>query len=372
MALSRINANSITDDSITVDQIADNAVHGRRNLIINGAMQVAQRGTSTSFAHDGTTSAYSLDRFQVVFANADELDFTVTQDSDAPDDFGNSLKVTTGTAESSIASDEYVFMRTKMEGQNLQHLKYGTSAAVSTTVSFYVKSSQTGTFGISMYSADGNRNIGTTYTINSANTWEYKTATFAGDTSGTINNDNGDALNVIWHLASGSDFDSTDNTSWGAYSNARWAFGHAQDGVVTTASATWQITGIQFEVGENASDFEHRSFGEEFSLCKRYYEKSYAYETAPGTSTTSGQMQGTREDGMFVAPARWQVEKRSSPSVTSYSSTTGTSGKVNNAASGSDETATISSTSSNGCNVGGTTGTLDDAFRFHWVADAEL
>lgn len=243
---------------------------GARNLIINGACTISQRGVSTSFAHDGTTSAYSLDRFEVVLANADELDFTVTQDSDAPDGFSNSLKVTTGTAESSIASDEYVFMRQKMEGQNLQHLKYGTSAAVSTTVSFYVKSSQTGTFGISMYSADGNRNIGATYTINSANTWEYKTVTFAGDTSGTINNDNGDALNVIWHLASGSDFDSTDNTSWGAYSNARWAFGHAQDGVVTTASATWQITGVQLEVGE-ATPFEHRSFGDELARCQRYY-----------------------------------------------------------------------------------------------------
>jgi len=162
-----------------------------------------------------------------------------------------------------------------------------------------------------MYAADGTRNIGTTYTINSANTWEYKTATFAGDTSGTINDDNGDALNVIWHLASGSDFDSTDNTSWGAYSNARWAFGHAQDGVVTTASATWQITGIQLEVGEQATPFEHRSFADELQRCQRYF-----YRLIPNNGGTVLPLHNEDDGGENIFIFGQLPEMRAGPTIT--------------------------------------------------------
>ena len=283
---------------------------GARNLIINGSCAISQRGVSTSFAHDGTTTAYTVDRFEfTISSNHETFDCTVTQDSDAPDGFSNSIKITTGTEESNIASDEFVFLRQRIEGQNLQHLKYGTSEAVSTTVSFYVKSSVTGTFGITMYSADGNRNIGTTYTINSANTWEYKTLTFAGDVSGTINNDNGDALNVIWHLSLGSDFDSTDNTSWGAYSAGRWAYGHAQDGVITTAGATFQITGVQLEVGE-ATPFEHRSYADELARCQRYYEK------IGGNSTYDPIGQGSqRTTGETYFHVYFKQIKRAAPTV---------------------------------------------------------
>ena len=316
----------------TVDQTADTAsapsVAAGSNLIINGNMAVSQRGVSTSFAHDGTTNTYTVDRFEFTMSNNHEtFDCTVAQDSDAPDGFSNCMKVTTGTEESSIASDEYVFLRQRIEGQNLQHLKYGTSAAVSTTVSFYVKSSVTGTFGITMYSADGSRNIGTTYTINSANTWEYKTLTFGGDVSGTINNDNGDALNVIWHLSSGSDFDSTDNTSWGAYSTGRWAYGHAQDGVITTAGATFQITGVQLEVGSVANPvFQHESFAETLQKCQRYYQKSYALGTVAGTATLVGREILQASGSTLSTTTRFTTEMRATPTVTCFGPQTGATG----------------------------------------------
>ena len=341
-----------------------------RNLIINGAMQVAQRGTSvSSFSSEGYAS---LDRWKLIGSNFGT--WTVSQSTDVPSGqgFGSSMKLDCTSADTSIGASDSLRLRQGIEGQNVQSLAKGTSGAKSVTFSFWVKSNKTGTYGFEFRDQDNTRHNCRTYTIDSANTWEKKTLTFPGDTSGALDNDNAMSLQPQWFLIAGSNLTSgSAQTTWGSAVAANRAVGHNVN-IADSTDNEWYICGVQMELGEQATPFEHRSFGEEFSLCKRYYEKSYAYETAPGTSTTSGQMQGTREDGMFVAPARWQVEKRSSPSVTSYSSTTGTSGKVNNAASGSDENATISSTSSNGCNVGGTTGTLDDAFRFHWVADAEL
>ena len=179
---------------------------GVRNLIINGAMRVAQRGTSISYAHDGTTSAYCLDRFKFILSsNNDQLDGTITQVSDGPTGFANSLKWTTGTAETTIDANESVYLEHKIEAQNLQHLEYGASTAKAITLSFYVKSSVTGTFTCGIYAGDSARIIGSTYTINSANTWERKTITFAGDTGGTINNDTGEGLRPVWSLVAGSD-----------------------------------------------------------------------------------------------------------------------------------------------------------------------
>jgi len=223
-----------------------------RNVIINGAMNVAQRG-SQSMAHDGTTSTHACDRFLAVFVNMDELDGTLSQDSSAPDGFANSLKWATGTAESAIAATEYYTIVQKIEAQNLQALKYGTSGAVPITLTFYVKSSITGTYGITLQQLDVSRNRGSTYTINSANTWEKKTITFSGDTSGVINDDNGEGLRVEWHLAAGS--------------------GHAQNGVATTAGATWFLTGVQLEIGQNPTEFEHEPYEATLAKCQRYFQQ---------------------------------------------------------------------------------------------------
>ena len=273
MPLSKIVANSITDNTITTDQIADTSVHGRRNLIINGAMQVAQRSTSETGRSSGGFA--TMDRFIVSNTGRDEHVYTEAQVSDAPDGFVYSFKMTTTTPETSIDANDGFWVEQKIEAQNVQHLQNGSSGALSTTLSFYVKSSQTGTFGVSLYKSDNTaRIINSTYTISSADTWEYKTITFAGDTAGGgIDNNNGEGLRDVWHLAAGSNYDSINSTSWADYGTQNWAGGHAQDGVITTTNATWQITGAQLEIGSQASPFEHRSFGEELESCKRYFQK---------------------------------------------------------------------------------------------------
>jgi hypothetical protein len=229
-------------------------------------MQIAQRGTSsTAFSYQ------TVDRFASFTAQTDELAINVEQSTDAPDGFSNSFKWTTTTAETTINSDEHVGFQTRLEGQSVQQLAHGTSAAKKVTLSFWVKSSITGTFAISIFKSDSFRIIGSTYVINSANTWEKKTITIDGDTSGSIPNDNSNEFQINWFLAAGSSLDSTDNSSWAAYTTGNWAYGQAQDGVITTTNATWQITGVQLEVGESATEFEHRPYTTELQLCKRYY-----------------------------------------------------------------------------------------------------
>ena len=256
--------------------LTNSQIGGRRNILINSAMQVAQRGTSLAMAHDGTNSDFLIDRWRTAFNAIDELDGTYAQVADHPlGGTGTSLKWTTGTAESAIASDEYGYIGQIIEAQNLQHLRYATSNAETITLSFYVKSSITGTFAVGFYKSDSTGRIfNKTYTINSANTWEKKTLTVVGDTdSGAgIVNDSGQGIWVSWHLGAGSDYSSGDSTSgWTDYANNKWASGQATNAVMTTAGATFQITECQLEVGEQATPFEHRSFGEELALCQRYY-----------------------------------------------------------------------------------------------------
>jgi len=281
--------------------ITNSQIGGRRNIIINGSASVNQRGDSTGVTADGY---YGPDRW--AYKTEGEETVSISQASDGPDGFANSYKVEVTTADSTIAADDYARVETRLEGQNLQHLKYGASGAESITLSFYVKSSVTGTYALGFYSADGSRNIGSTYTISSANTWEYKTLTFAGDTSGTINDDNGEALRIWFLLSAGSNFTSSDNTSWAGYSDSRVAYGHTTN-VIGTSSATWQITGVQLEVGSQATPFEHRSFGEELALCQRYYQKITGSDSIYVATTTEGI---SRINGM------WTTTMRSTPTST--------------------------------------------------------
>ena len=267
---------------------------GSKNFIINGSQNVSQRGTSFSFAHDGTTQAYTLDRFKFVMLNTDSLDGTVAQVSDGPSgtSFANSLKWTTGTAESAVASDEVMYAEQYIEAQNVAGLQYGTADAKPVTLSFWVKSSITGTFNSSLYQADGNRIMTKTYTISLANTWEYKTLTFAGDTGGTINDDTGEGLRPVWNIFAGSGYTSTDRTSWGSYSGTAWAFGHAQNAHATTAGATFFLTGCQLEIGEKATEFSHEPYSVTLEKAQRYYTKfqatsAYSYYGSGVSSATT-------------------------------------------------------------------------------------
>jgi hypothetical protein len=263
----------------------DNAIHGRRNLIINGAMQVAQRGTSVTGVNTG--GYYTVDRFRLANnGSPDELEFTHEQSTDAPTGFSKSLKLTVTTAETTLAADERVRLQQRIEGQNLQHLKYGTSDAEYLTLSFYVKSNVTGTYGIHLDNTDSGRNVCATYTISAANTWEKKTISIAGDTTGSFNNDNTRSLDVCWVLAAGTDYTSgTLATSWEGNTDANHA-PSGQANITDTVSNSWQIAGVQLEVGDIATPFEHRPYGEELSLCQRYYQvgrsKVSTYRTYAG------------------------------------------------------------------------------------------
>ena len=262
-----------------------------KNILINGGMTVAQRSTSTSMAHDGTTDAFGVDRFRISMGGTHEqLDGTFAQVTDHPLSVnGKSSKWTTGTAESSYDSDEYFYFAQLIEAQNVQHLQYGGSNAQSVTLSFYVKSSVTGTFACNLYKPDNTlRIINKTYAISSANTWEKKTITFPADTGGGgINNDNGQGLYAVWHLAAGSgSVGGGSNGAWKTYGGLTdWADGQATNAVATTAGATWQVTDCQLEVGEQATPFEHRSFADELQRCQRYYSQ---YDSTNGGWVGSG------------------------------------------------------------------------------------
>ena len=249
---------------------------GNKNFIINGAAQVQQRG-DLSISAGVTNEGFAPDRFHVLLSNMGQLAGTFTTVADAPDNTGltRSIKWTTTTPENSIDSNELYSIRHNIEAQNLQSLEYGTSDAKYTTLSFWVKSSVTGTFGITLYAPDANQTVTNTYTIASANTWQYVTWTIPPNTSGTINNDNGEGLRFIWQLASGSTYDggSSNQNNWISHVNGSWAYGHAQDGVVTTDNATFQLTGLQYEIGEKATEFEHESYSVTLEKASRYYHR---------------------------------------------------------------------------------------------------
>jgi len=276
-----IDASKIIDGAIAVADVADNAIteakiadaavvslkSGRKNLIINGAMKVAQRGTSfTNVANN----ALLLDRWKFKKDNTDQLVAGITQDSNAPSGFQSSLKYTTSTVETALAADEQVALMQYFEGQDISGFAYGTADAKTITASFWVKSTLVGVYGVWAYVADTNKDTGSTYTINVANTWEYKTITFPANTAGTCNYDNTLGFLLSFTLDAGTDLKTTNNTTWASSATGRKAYGHTAS-LITTSSSTWQIAGVQLELGSVATDFEHRSYGEELALCQRYF-----------------------------------------------------------------------------------------------------
>ena len=234
-----------------------------RNLIINGAMQVSQRGTSFT----SNPNAYTLDRWKF---NTNIGIFDVVQSSTAPAGFSNSLKVdctTTGTP----SGQEEGFVETKIEAQNLQHLQYGTSGAQPVTLSFYVKSNKTGSYGLWVYQEDAASQYAATYTISSANTWEYKTITIPGNTASAINNDNAIGFVIRYYLLAGSDYAGTPAETWTTtLTSNRTTSLNLGD---STANE-WLISGVQLEVGEKATPFEHKSYSDELAKCQRYYRQN--------------------------------------------------------------------------------------------------
>tara|TARA_B100000575_G_scaffold282386_1_gene273992 strand:+ start:404 stop:1492 length:1089 start_codon:yes stop_codon:yes gene_type:complete len=252
-----------------------------RNLIINGAMQVAQRSTSTASV---TGSGYhACDRWNLQLSSLGT--FTISQSTDAPAGFSNSFKVDCTTADASPAASDFMVVQQKIEAQTLRQLGYGASGAKAMTLSFYVKSNKTGTYEIMHFAADGTRAVNSTYTIDSANTWEFKSVSIPGDPSGTMNNDNGEGLRSLFYLGVGSQRQSgTTPTDWQAYAIANEAPSQTVNIADNTANE-WLMTGVQLEVGEQTTPFEHRSFGDELERCKRYFQQiGSGYGKASSTS----------------------------------------------------------------------------------------
>ena len=257
---------------ITCANINGAQIGGRRNLIINGAMQIAQRGTSTTMS--GSDSKYLCDRWRVKTTNVDNVAMTISQDATSyPTDFKQCLKIDITTAETSLDSNEYLQVQQRIEAQNLQHINNGTSSAKSLVLSFYVKAYQAGNYVVAIYKDDNTQRLITLpYTINASATWERKVLVIPADTSGGgIDNDTGIGYQLDWFLAAGSDYTSTDSTSWINYASTGYAYGQA----VNTMSSTdnyWQITGVQLEVGSQVTPFEYRGAGDELLLCQRYFQ----------------------------------------------------------------------------------------------------
>jgi len=256
-----------------------------RNIIINGDMSIAQRGTSES----GITNSayYTVDRWRTGISTGGT--WTQTQETDVPSGqgFANSTKLDCTTANASLGGGEIVYFSNRIEGQNLQYLKKGTANAESLTLSFWVKSNKTGTYICELYDSDNStRSISKSYTIDSANTWEKKTITYAGDTTGAFDNDNARSLDVNFWLVAGTNYTSgTLQTSWNTTTVANRAVG--QVNLADSTSNEWYITGVQLEAGDSATPFEHLPYDVNLRRCLRYYEELGVASFAQANDTTS-------------------------------------------------------------------------------------
>jgi len=294
MALTKVTTGTISDDAIE-------SLKGK-NLIINGAMQVAQRNSTQT----GITGAaqFVIDRMRTSFTLGTGA-YTLNHSTDAPEGFANSYHIDVTTAMTLGGANDGCGMLQQFEGQNLQHLKKGTSNAEDLTLSFWIKSTKTGTYIVELYDNDNTRQIAKSYTVNSSDTWEKKELTFPGDTTGSLDNDNQSSLWVNFFFAAGTTYTSgTLNTSWASHVNANRAVG--QVNALDSTSNNIYVTGIQLEVGDVATPFEHETYGETLAKCKRYYESVRAYFEG-----------GVPSGGMDVSVGViFSAEKRSGPTVT--------------------------------------------------------
>jgi len=300
MALSQVGLERLNTD--TTDKLGE-----RKNKIINGAMQVAQRGTSDSGI---TSSEYAdgPDRFKLGGSSFGTV--TVSQSTDSPNDFGNSYKVDVTTANGSLSAGSLLEIQTSLEGQDVQDFAKGTSDAKQYALSFHVKSTKNGTYVVMLFDHDNNRMVCKTYTVSDAN-WNKYTLIFPADTTGAFDNDNAKSFSVKFVLVAGTTFTSgTLQTTWGSSSNADSRVG--QVNFADSTSNDWYVTGVQLEIGSVATDFEHRSFGQELALCQRYY---YRW-TAGATNRYLWQGQSYSTSSCFGVIKEFPVTMRAVPTST--------------------------------------------------------
>jgi hypothetical protein len=344
---SGITSANIADGTITTDDILASDVSslksGRKNLIINGAMQVAQRGTSaTGLSSDANTGYKSVDRMKFMFSGTVGTVWSQEQSTDSPPNFQYSLK-TTATTGSVIAADNLDRLEYLIDSTEISQLGYGTTTPKTSTLSFWTKANKTGNFTASIYNQNSTRFFTSSVTINTADTWEYKTITIPGDTVALTGTS---AIGFRIFITYGAGPDKASGTrsldTWGTSLDTTMLYKNGTLDIGSTTNDYFSITGIQLEVGSVATDFEHRSYSEELALCLRYYEISpTAYLSSYG--------------GDSVANIAYKVEKRVTPTSTVTD------------ASASGITAGTSDSKGNYLYRSGTTGT-----SARLVADAEL
>jgi hypothetical protein len=307
MALTQVQSGILADSTQT---------YGMKNRIINGDMRIDQRNAGASVTQNDT-GIYTLDRWSAYGVVTSK--FAVRQNVNSvtpPAGFKNYLGCTSSSAYSITSGDIYIVQQ-NIEGYNVADLAWGTASASAVTLSFWVRSSLTGTFGGSI-TAGNSRNYPWSYTISLANTWEYKTITIPGDTSGTWGSTNGTGVIVNWSLGTGSSYSNAAD-SWTASSS--YSVPGAVS-VVGTSGATLYITGVQFEKGSTATAFDYRPFGTELQLCQRYYEKSYPVGVVPGTTGYVGPaavVARTTINGYCFYTVPYSVQKRATPSISLWS-----------------------------------------------------
>ena len=310
IAADNVTTAKIAAANVTAAKVSSDVSQLGKNLIQNGAYNVAQRGTSFA-AHADT---YSLDRW-LYSKDATAAAITVTQDTDVPagEGFGTSIKIDVTTADASIAATDLARFTQRIEAQNLVQLKYGASGAKTMVLSFWIKSTKIGTFSIFAFSEDGSRWFNASYTVDVTNTWEYKTVTIAGDTGGTITNDTGIGLIIGWTLIAGSNFVATADT-WAG--NADYAA--SSYSMLDSTSNNILITGVQLEVGSVATDFEHEPISVTLEKCQRYFEY-LSFGIVNGEPVGWGVAAST---STFLAAIPFRVVKRVAPTLGSSAAAT--------------------------------------------------
>ena len=385
--MSTVRANAILDASggntATINSMTPTAdsLQGFRNRIINGDMRIDQRNAGAAVTSSGS---FPVDRWVFGATTSGAVSFQQST-SIVPTGFTHSVGVTITTADASIAASDLLDYRQWIEGFNVADLGFGTANAKTVTISFWVRGSVTGTYcvvlGNSSSSGTGtpNRSYVAQYTISSANTWEYKTITIAGDTSGTWMTNNTRGFIIRFGLTAGTDFQQAAG-SWGT-ANAIGSSSQTQ--LLSTLNATWYITGVQLEVGSVATPFERRPYGTELALCQRYFEKSYIQTDAVGAVDKAGY--AASPVGSNTVPIQqlysqicFAVVKRADPTMAFYGFKGG-SGKVSNANTGADLAASscaLNSSGTQGFNAyNGSGGTLTTGLYgviYHWTASIEL
>ena len=270
---------------------------GFKNRLINGAMVIDQRNAGAAIT--GTTSLlYSVDRFTTLVVTDGVMTFQ--QVSDAPTGFKYSLKATATTADASLSAAQRAILLQRIEGYNVIDFMLGSANAIQFTASFWVKSTLTGTFGGAFQNNSSARAYPFTYTISVASTWEQKTVTITGDTSGTWDTTTGTGLQIVWGLGVGSTYSGTA----GAWATGDFNSATGATSVIGTLNATWQVTGVQLEKGSTATSFDYRPFGTELALCQRYYEVIGGSFGGNAYSTT-----------YFMGASGFRVIKRATPTL---------------------------------------------------------